>query len=100
MRGECCWRSATAANENLLGFVDAGREIRRPPLIGMEFLHEGAMSASDVLRGRSRLESKNLISLLFCHFAPAPLAAAVCGRGTARRVLAPERLSPIKISGE
>ena len=89
-----------AANKYFLSFIDAGREIRRPPLIGMEFLHEGAMSASDVLRGRSRLKSKNLISFLFCHFAPAPLAAAVCRRGITRRVLAPEGLPPIKISGE
>ena len=38
-----------AANKYFLCFIDAGREIRRPPLIGMEFLHEGAMSASKLL---------------------------------------------------
>ena len=57
MRGEFCRTSATAANKDFLSFVDAGREIRRPPLVGMQFFHEGAVSASDVLRGRSGLDS-------------------------------------------
>src|SRR5262249_32008898 len=89
-----------AANKDILSFVDASREIRRPPLVGMQFLHEGAVSASDVLRGCSRLNSKNLISLLFCHFAPARWAAAVGRFGIVRRVFTPAGLPTVKISGE
>ncbi len=34
-----------AAEKNFLGLIDAGREIRRPPLVGMEFLHQSAVRA-------------------------------------------------------
>jgi len=51
-----------AAEKNVLGFVDAGRKIRRPPLVGMQFLHEGTVSASDVPRARPGLNAKDLIS--------------------------------------
>ena len=53
MQDEYCRTSAMAANEDVFGFVDAGREIRRPPLVGMQFLDQGAVSASDFLRGHS-----------------------------------------------
>ena len=68
-----------AAEKNVLGFVDAGRKIRRPPLVGMQFLHQRAVGAADVLGARPRLHAKDLIGLLFRHFAgstprgPAPL---------------------------
>src|SRR3981081_1048790 len=66
-----------AAQKNILGLIDAGREIRRPPLVGMEFLHERAMRTPDLRGARTRLHAKDLISLLFRHFAapaPAPVA--------------------------
>jgi len=34
-----------ASKQNFLGLIDTGREIRRPPLVGMQFLYEGAVSA-------------------------------------------------------
>ena len=55
--------------QRILGFVDAGREVRRPPLIGMEFLHQGTVSPADVVGARPRLQAKDLIGLLFRHFA-------------------------------
>jgi len=58
-----------AAKKNVLGLIDAGREIRRPPLVGMQFLYQGAMGAADDVRARSGLNAKDLISLLFSHFA-------------------------------
>src|SRR5580704_713240 len=63
--------SAMATKKNVLGLIDAGREIRRPPLVGMQFLHEGTVGASDVLRARPGLNAKDLIGLLFSHFAAA-----------------------------
>jgi hypothetical protein len=96
-----CWNiSAAVANKDVLGFIDASREIRRPALVGMQFLHQGTVSASDVLHGRSGLNPKNLISLLFCHFAPARWAAAVGRSGITWRVFTPAGLPPVKISGE
>ena len=41
-----------AAEKHVLGLVDAGREIRRPPLVGMQFLHQRAVGAPDVLGAR------------------------------------------------
>ena len=72
-----------AAKKDFLGFIDAGREIRRPPLVGMEFLHQRPVSAADLLRARPRLQAKDLISLLFRHFGstrrrPAPLPHRIC----------------------
>ena len=58
-----------AAKKNVLGLIDAGREIRRPPLVGMQFLHEGAVGTSDFLSTRPRLKAKDLIGLLLGHFA-------------------------------
>ena len=65
-----------AAKKNFLGFVDTGREIRRPPLVGMQFLHQRAMRAADVVGARAGLQAKDLIGLLFRHFAAARRARA------------------------
>ena len=65
-----------AAKKNVLGLIDAGREIRRPPLVGVEFLHERAMRTPDLRGVRPRLHAKDLIGLLFSHFA-APARAAL-----------------------
>ena len=54
-----------AAKQNIFGLIDAGRKVRRPPLVGMQFLHERAMGASDLVGARSGLKAKDLISLLF-----------------------------------
>src|SRR4051794_25749152 len=64
--------SAMTAQKYVLGLIHAGREIRRPPLVGMQFLHEGAVRAADLLRARPRLHAKDLIGLLLGHFAAAP----------------------------
>ena len=58
-----------AAKQNILGLIDASRKIRRPPLVGMQFLHEGSVSTTDFLRTSPGLKAKDLISLLFSHFA-------------------------------
>ena len=46
-----------AAEKNVLGFIDPGRKIRRPPLVGMQFLHQRAVGTPDLLGGRSRLHA-------------------------------------------
>ena len=67
-----------AAKQHVFGLIDAGREIRRPPLVGMQFLYEGPVCATDLLHARPGLKAKDLISLLFSHFASArrPRASA------------------------
>jgi hypothetical protein len=44
-----------ATQKDILGFIDAGREIRRPPLVGMQFLHQAAVGAPNFLGARPRL---------------------------------------------
>ena len=86
-----------AAQKNVLGFVYEGREIRRPPLVGMEFLHQRPVGATDFIGARPRLHAKDLIGLLFRHFAAAP------GRATRPRcritlcVLTPAGLPAVEI---
>ena len=58
-----------AAKKDFLGFVDAGRKIRRPPLVGMEFLHQRAVCADDDVGARAGFQAKDLIGFLFRHFA-------------------------------
>src|SRR4051794_41675444 len=58
-----------STKQSVLGLVYTGGEVRRPPLVGMQFLHQGAMRAPDFISPRSRLQAKDLISLLVRHFA-------------------------------
>ena len=89
-----------AAKKHVLGFVDPGSKIVRPPLVGMQFLYEGAMSARDVLRAGSRLQAKDLISLLFGHFAAARRASGAPRTRIVLRVFTPAGLPAIKIRCE
>ena len=85
-----------AAKKNVLGLIDAGREIRRPPLVGVEFLHERAMRTPDLRGGRSRLNAKDLIGLLFSHFA-APARAPLPRRRVTLSVFTPAGLPAVQI---
>ena len=87
-----------AAKQDFLGLIDAGRKVRRPPLVGMQFLHEGAVSTSDLLRARSGLKAKDLISLLFSHFASGRRVVPAARCRITLRVLTPAGLPAIKIS--
>ena len=56
------------AKQSILGLVYTGGEIRRPPLVGMQFLHERAMRPADFVTPRPRLQAKHLIGLLVRQF--------------------------------
>ena len=56
--------------ESVLGLIDPGRVIRRPPVIGMAFLHEAPVRPNDLVRSRPRSKTERLIGLLLGHFAP------------------------------
>jgi len=84
------------AKKDFLGFIDAGREVRRAPLVGMQFLHQRAMRAADIFGAHTGLQAKDLISLLFRHFsgtrrAPRRLRVRL-------RVLTPAGIPAVKIS--
>jgi len=87
------------AKKDILGLIDAGREVRRPPLVGMQFLHERMVSASDLLSSRPRLKTKDLIGLLLGHFAGIR-RSTLPRRRTVVRVFTPSGIPAIEISGE
>src|SRR5579872_2535849 len=86
--------------KRILGLVDPRREVRRPPLVGMEFLHQGAVSPADILRARPRLQAKDLIGLLFRHFAGrrSPDLSALPPCPIALRVLTPAGKPAVQIT--
>ena len=92
-----------ALKQSILGFVDSGREVRRPPLVGMQFLHERAMGTPNLVLGRPRLQAKDLIGLLLRHFpgrrsSPAAAIASAAPCPIALRVLTPGGKAAVKIA--
>jgi len=85
-----------AAKKDILSFIDAGREVRRAPLVGMQFLHERAMGAADVAGARPGLKAKDLIGFLLRHFAGTP-RSALPRRRTTVRVFTPAGRPAVKI---
>ena len=67
-----------AAEKSFLGLVDAGSQVRRPPLVGVQFLHERAVGTADLRIGSARFKPQDLMRLFFGH------------RAMARRLTAPK----------
>ena len=88
-----------ASKQHILSFIDAGSEIRRAPLVGMQFLHEPAVSAPNLLGARPRLKTKDLISLLIRHFTGSRRATAPRCR-TILSVVTPSGMPAVKIRGQ
>ena len=87
-----------AAQKNVLGLVHTGGEIRRPPLVGMEFLHESAVGAGDVLGAGAGLNAKDLIGLLFRHFGAARRVKAAPRTRVTLRVLTPSGRPAVRLA--
>ena len=83
------------AKKGILGLVDASGEIRRPPLVGMEFLHQGAVRTGDGVGARAGLQAKDLIGLLFRHFTGRSRAPRT---RVTLRVFTPAGIPAVKIS--
>ena len=89
------------AKKSVLGLVDSGREVRRPPLVGMQFLHQPSMSAADFIAPRASLQAKDLIGLLRRHFAARRHAAILASTPSCRcvlRVFTPSGKPAVKIT--
>ena len=86
-----------AAEKNVLGLIHAGRKVRRPPLVGMQFLHEGAVRAADLLGTRARLQAKDLIGLLLRHW-PAGRRRSPPRCRITLRVVTPRGIPAVQIS--
>ena len=87
-----------AAKQHVFGLIYAGREIRRPPLVGMQFLHERAVRAADLGHARTGRNAKDLISLLFSHFAASRRPRAEGRIRISLRVFTPAGSPAVKIS--
>ena len=57
-----------ASQQHFLGLVDARRETRRPPVVGMKFLHERSMSAGHLFARGGLRKPQDLISFILAHF--------------------------------
>lgn len=86
-----------AAKQNFLGLVNASGEIVRPPLVGVQFLHQRPMRARDSIGVRTRLHAKDLIGLLLGHFSAGRRSAAPRIR-VSLRVFTPTGIPAVKIS--
>ncbi len=85
------------SKQSILGLVYSGSEVRRPPLVGMQFLHERAVGSSDLVAPRPRLQAKDLIGLLVRHFSGRRRTALPPCR-VALRVLTPGGKPAVKIA--
>ena len=63
--------------KKISSFINPGREIRRAPLVGMDFLHERPMRLTDVIGTRPRLHPKDLVSFLLRHRVTARTASSL-----------------------
>ena len=86
-----------SAKQSILGRVYAGSQVRRAPLVGMQFLHQGSVGTPDLVAPRARLQAKDLIGLLVRHFAARRLAATPPCPFTLR-VLTPGGKPAVKIA--
>lgn len=84
-----------AAKKDFLGFIDTSGEIRRPTLVGMEFLHQRAVRAPDVVGARAGFQAKDLIGLLLRHFSAGRSAPPRCR--VTLRVFTPAGIPAVKI---
>ena len=56
-----------SAHQDGLGFIDLGGQSRRPPVVGMQFLHERAMRPRDLFARGSFRKPQDLISFILGH---------------------------------
>ena len=63
-----------ATHQDIFGFVHTGGETRRPPVIGMQFLHERPVRPRNIVPRGALLKSQDLISFIFRHRARVALS--------------------------
>src|SRR5262249_28281983 len=90
--------SAMPTKQHVLGLIDSRREICRPSLIGMQFLYQRTVRATDLFSGSPGLKAKDLIGLLFAHLAG--VSGPRAGTRIRLRRFAPARFSAVQIGRE
>ena len=64
-----------SAQQDFSRLVDPSGEVRRPPLVGVQFLHQRAVRFSDLVEARARLKPQDLIGFFFRHYARLRMSA-------------------------
>lgn len=85
-----------SGQQNVFGFVDAGREKRRTSDIGMQALHKAAVGLADVGRARPSFKTKDLVRLLLAHAARTRRASLPVARSRVH-VLSPDGKFAVEI---
>ena len=83
--------------EQILGFVNLRREIRRAAPVGVKPLHKGAVGPADIRIARSGRKPKNLVGFLLRHWALNRAALALPPARIRLCVLAPSGRPAVKI---
>lgn len=86
------------AYQDIAGFVDAGGQVRRPPVIGMGFLHQRPVGANYILPRGPREKAEDLIRFFLRHRAGAPVPRAAPRVSLALSCLTPAGKKAVKIS--
>ena len=88
-----------ATHQDILSLVDSGSQVRRPPVVGMKFLHERAVRADHVIARRSLLKPQDFISFILGHRAAAAAAALKAPRvGVSLSCCTPSGKAAVEIS--
>ena len=85
-----------ASKKNVFRLIDAGRKVRRPSLVGMQFLHEPPVRPPNLVGAGSGLKAKDLIRLLLRHW-PGPRRQTLPRCRIGLRVFTPSGLPAVKI---
>jgi hypothetical protein len=89
------------STQHILRFIDADSEVRRPPLVGMQFLHEPRVEAG-LRRAQSSHKARGLIGFLVGQLAgsretPPRCSVAVPRCSVAVRVFTPSGVAAVKV---
>jgi hypothetical protein len=91
------------STQHILRFIDTDSEVRRPPLVGMQFLHEPRVEAG-LRRAQCSHKARGLIGFLVGQLAgsrdaPPRCNVAVTRCGVAVRVFTPSGMAAVKVRG-
>jgi hypothetical protein len=81
------------STQHILRFIDSGRGVRRPPLVGMKFLHERRIPAR--ISPNTVLTPKHLVNFLVGHFTGSQRKAPRCS--VALRVFTPSGSPAVRV---
>jgi hypothetical protein len=68
-----------AAQEYLFGLVDARGEVRRAPVVGMQFLHQRPVRPRDIVPRRAFTKPQDFIGFLLRHLPRSPRSPIAAG---------------------